>query len=182
MIRYLLFLGDGPVTPERLVTEMRWTAAEGGAFFQVADLLIDAEGTIQTVAWAGCALDSLLLPLLTGRATHVASTCPATQRPIRLTVTPQCIEDLDPPETRPEDVQETICACGHFFADREHASRWPTLHPEALLLSVADATQLAREIANAARAYAESAQLRAADQRSCLCPQPASGWGHGRGG
>ena len=54
---------------------------------------------------------------------------------------------------------ETICAYGHFFVDREHASAWPDLHPEAVLLSVEDAVHLAHEIANAARRYAEKTQI-----------------------
>jgi len=111
-----------------------------------------------------------LFPLLTGRPARVVSTCPATGKPIRLTVSPQGIEDLDPPgavlslrlpspETSAGNVQSSICAYGHYFVDREHASTWPSLHPEAALLSVADAAHLAREIANAARGYAERTKV-----------------------
>lgn len=166
MIRLLLLLGEGPVSPERLAADMHTTRAEAEAFLQAAGLVVDAEGNIQMVAGAGCALDTLLFPLLTGRSVPVFSTCPATGRPIRLTVTPDGIADLDPasvvlslrlpgPETHADTVQTTICAYGHFFADREHAATWPPLHPEAVLLSVADAAQLAHEIATAARGYAE---------------------------
>ncbi len=167
MIRYLLLLGEGPVTPERLATAMQWTPADAEAFLRSAGLVVDTEGTIHPVAGAGCALDTLLFPLLTGRSAHVVSTCPATGRPIRLAVTPQGgIEDLDPPravvslrmpgpDTSASNVHNTICAYGHYFADKEHASTWPALHPEAALLSVADAAHLAREIANAARGYAD---------------------------
>ncbi len=81
-------------------------------------------------------------------------------------MTPQGVEDLDPqgavlslrlpgPATHARNAGETICAYGHFFVDQEHASAWPDLHPEAVLLSVEDAVSLAREIANAARRYAE---------------------------
>lgn len=116
-----------------------------------------------------CALDTLLFPLLMGRVARVASTCPATGRPIRLTVTPQGVADLEPRTAvisllLPEEAinvcnaQETICAYGHFFVDQETASTWPDLHPEALLLSVADAFSLAREIANASREDAKTAE------------------------
>jgi len=128
--------------------------------------VVDADGTLQTVAGTGCALDSLVLRLLSERAADVVATCPATERTIHLTVTQDGIEALDPPstdlslrlpdpQTRAETVRGTICAYGHFFADPEHASRWPRLHPDAVLLSVVDATLLAREIAIAARRFAE---------------------------
>jgi alkylmercury lyase len=167
-IRYLLLQGEGPVTPERLATAQRWTPAEVETVLRSADLSVDAEGAIQPMAGSGCALDTLLFPMLTGRSARVAATCPATGKPIRLTVTPPGgIEDLDPPgavvsvrlpdpDTSARSAQGTICAYGHVFADREHASSWPALHPEAVLLSVADAARLAREIAATARGYAEA--------------------------
>lgn len=170
MIRLLLLLGEGPVSPRRLASAMHRTTSETEAFLQSSGLMVDASGNIQMVAGAGCALDTLLFPLLTGQLTRVVSTCPATGKEIRLTVTPEGIEDLDPQgavlslrlpgsETRACNVQATICAYGHFFVDREYASTWPDLHPEAVLLSVEDAARLAHEIANAARWYAEKAEV-----------------------
>ncbi len=108
--------------------------------------------------------------MLTGHSTRVVSKCPATGKEIRLIVTPQGTKDLDPqgavislrlpsPETSASNAGETICAYGHFFVDREHASTWSGLHPEAVLLSVEDAVPLAREIANAARRYAEKMEV-----------------------
>jgi len=170
MIRFLLLQGSGPVSPERLATAMHWTRSEVEAFLHSSGLVIEASGNIQTVAGSGCALDTLLFSMLTGRSTRVVSTCPATGKEIRLTVTPQGIEDLDPKaavlslrlpslETSASNAGETICSYGHFFVDREHASTWPGLHPEAVLLSVEDAGPLAREIANAARRYAEKMEV-----------------------
>lgn len=112
-------LGEGSVSPERLATALRWTPAEVEAFLRSAGLVVDAEGHVRTVAGAGCALDTLLFPPLTGRSARVVSTCPATERPIRLAVSPQGIEDLDPPgavlslrlpgpETSAGTVQDTI--------------------------------------------------------------------------
>src|SRR5258708_8442094 len=101
-----------------------------------------------------------------GHAARVISSCPATGRQIRLTVTPQGIADLDPQAavvslllpgevTNACNAQATICAYGHFFVDREHASIWPDLHPEAVLLSIEDAAHLSREIAHGARSVLE---------------------------
>jgi hypothetical protein len=108
--------------------------------------------------------------MLTGHATHVVRICPATEKQICLTVTGAGIEDLDPQsavlslrlpsrETNASNAQETICSYGHFFVDREHASTWPGLHPQAVLLSIEDAVQLASALAHAARRYAEKTHI-----------------------
>jgi len=183
LIRLLRLLGEETsVSPEQLATATHHTRSEIEAFLQSTDLvvcrdrsidlspdphLIHLESKTLTVA---CALDTLVYPVLLGRSAHVASTCPATGTQIRLTVTPECIEDLDPantvislrmpgPETNVCNVRETVCHYGHFFVDRKHASTWPGLHPEAVLLSVEEGAQLAHEIASAARNYMEKAEF-----------------------
>ena len=169
-IRLLLLQGAGPVSPERLATTMHWTPLEVEAFLHSSGLVVDAEGNIQMGAGSGCALDTLLAPMLTGHATHVVSTCKASGKQIRLTATAQGSRDLDPQsavlslrlpgrETNASNAQATICAYGHFFVDREAASTWPGLHPEAVLLSVGDAARLAEALARAARWYAEQAEF-----------------------
>lgn len=170
MIRFLFLQRSGPVSPDRLATAMHWTPSEVEAFLHASGLVLDDRGTIQTVAGSGCALDTLLFSMLTGHATRVVSTCPATGKEICLTVTPQGIESLDPQgvvlslllpsrETSASNAQETICSYGHFFVDQEHASTWPGLHPEAVLLSIEDAAHLASALANAARRYAEKLRV-----------------------
>ena len=169
-IRLLLLMGAGPVSPERLATAMRWTPLEVEAFLHSSGLVVGAEGNIQMRAGSGCALDTLLAPMLTGHVARVVSTCTATGRQIRLTATAQGSRDLDPQsavlslrlpgrETNASNAQATICAYGHFFVDREAASTWPGLHPEAVLLSVGDAARLAEALARAARWYAEQAEF-----------------------
>jgi len=169
LIRLLLLLGEGPVSPEQVATTVHWTPQQVEEILQTWGLVVDAEGTLQTVAGAGCALDALLVPLLSGRSSQVSATCPATGRLIRLIVTKDGIQDLEPTSavlslrlpgetTNAENVQATICAYGHFFVDREYASAWPGLHPEAVLLSVEEAAHLARAIAEAACGYAAEVQ------------------------
>ncbi len=149
---------------------MRWTPLEVEAFLHLSGLVVGAEGDIQMGAGSGCALDTLLAPMLTGYAARVVSTCPATGKQIHLAATPEGIRDLEPAsavlslrlpssETSASNAQATICAYGHFFADREHASTWPGLHPEAVLLSVGDAARLAEALARATRRYAEQAEF-----------------------
>src|SRR5690348_8093608 len=93
MIRLLLLLGEGPISTERLAAMMQWTPAEAEAFLHAAGLVVDAEGQVQTVAGAGCALDTLFVPMLTGQSASIAATCPATGREIRLKATLDGIAD-----------------------------------------------------------------------------------------
>ncbi len=169
-IRLLLLQGAGPVSPERLATAMHWTPLEVEAFLHSSGLVVDADGDIQMGAGSGCALDTLLAPMLTGQAARVVSTCKASGRQIHLTATPEGIRDLEPAsavlslrlpssETDASNAPATICAYGHFFVDREAASTWPGLHPEAVLLAVGDAARLAEALAKAARRYAEKAEF-----------------------
>jgi alkylmercury lyase len=184
LIRLLQLLASGnPVSPEQLATATHHTRSEIEAFLQSTDLVVDHDGSLELAPdphvvhlekktlTGACALDTLVYPVLLGRSARVVSTCPATGKEIRLTVTAQGrTQDLDPqaavvslrlpgPETNIYNVCETICHYGHFFADREHASIWPDLHPEAVLLSVEDAAHLAHEIAHVSRKYAEKAQI-----------------------
>jgi alkylmercury lyase len=177
-IQFLLLRGSGPVTPLRLAAALHRTRAQVEMLLPSSGLVVGPDGNIHLPpgphqihldgeTFSGwCALDTLLFPLLMGKAARVVSTCPATGKPIRLTVTPQGIRDLDPiapvvslllPDetTNVCNAQETICAYGHFFVDRGIASTWPDLHPEAVLLSVEDAAHVAREIATVSRRYAE---------------------------
>lgn len=166
MIRFLLLHREGPVEPARLAGAMQWTPREGEVFLQAHGLVINDHGAIERGRRSGCALDRLLDALLTGQPVHVVRTCPASGRLIHLTVTEQGIQELDPPgtvlslrppnaETTASNANATVCAYGHFFANREAASTWSGLHPGAVVLSVEEAFQVARAIANAARKVAE---------------------------
>lgn len=48
----------------------------------------------QRYAW--CALDTLFIPGLVGRSAIIESTCPTSRAPIRLTVTPEGVDDVEP--------------------------------------------------------------------------------------
>jgi alkylmercury lyase len=181
LLQFFRLRGSGPVNLKRLATAMRRTLPEMEPLLQSSGLFVGPDGSLHLspgphqihldgeVLSGWCALDTLLFPLLLRQTAPVVSTCPATGRPVRLTVTEQGIEDLNPQAavvslllpgeaTNICNAQEAICTYGHFFADREHALSWPDLHPEAVLLSVEDAAQLAREIAIVSRKYAENAE------------------------
>lgn len=108
-----------------------------------------SEGDITT--W--CALDPLIIaPLVTDRA-RIESKDPVSGEPIRLTVTPHGVTDLEPTSTRmsmliPEgpfdhDVVQSFCHFVHFFAAEDSGQRWVADHPGTFLLSIDEAVEVA---------------------------------------
>ena len=79
-----------------------------------------------------CASDALQFPVVLGRPGVVESTCPATGRSIRVEVTPERVERVDPPSAmvslvRPatfDDIRSAGCDLGHFYASPEAAAAW----------------------------------------------------------
>ncbi len=105
-----------------------------------------------------CALDALVYPAILQQPARVESTCPITGIKIRLTVTSEGIEHLEPPSTVvsivvPETgeacrcTRETFCNQGHFFSSPDAASIWLPEHQDAIILPVDEAYQLGRLVA-----------------------------------
>ena len=124
-----------------------------------------------------CALDTLAFAPLLDRTARVISTCPVTGKEIRLTVTPETVLDLSPAdavvsvhlpgeETNLCHVQEDICNDGFFFVSREIAAAWPSLHPQAVLLTVEEAAQLGRDLASTIRSLADEQEQQDLNQYS----------------
>ncbi len=117
-----------------------------------------------------CALDSLMFPALVGQTVHVESPCAATGRPVRVTVTPEGITQVEPPgavvslvapEASP-DVRRVFCDYVNFFHSAEAAAGWLAEHPGATTLSVADAYRLGRLLTQSVfRHWARPGQPRA---------------------
>ncbi len=119
-------------------------------------------GTQKLYAW--CAWDGLFLPEMIDRTVDLRTTCPQTHRQIQLTVRPDLIESVDPPETvlsfvvpdgrvcqfGVEESRREFCDRVSFFASAEAADRWTAGIPETFVLNLQDAFQLARAF-NAAR-------------------------------
>lgn len=100
-----------------------------------------------------CALDPLIIaPLVTDEA-HVESADPVSGEPIRLTVTPDGVPSLAPPEARvsmlaPDgpfghDVVESFCHFVHFFASEKTAQSWVSDHPGTFVLTIDEAFDVA---------------------------------------
>src|SRR5438034_10661042 len=98
-------------------------------------LLVDGR-TLYT--W--CAWDSLFIPAILQRTAQVESQCPETGQDIRLTVSPNGVEELRPSgvvmsflnpnavKVR-EDVIVHFCHYVHFFSSSDASSRWTAKNP-----------------------------------------------------
>jgi alkylmercury lyase len=105
--------------------------------------------------YAWCASDTLMFPVILGRSGIVESTCPQTGRRIRIELTPDRVERLDPPAAvvsavRPTgglaDVRTATCRHGHFFSSAAATAEWAREHPNGYVHSVAEAFRLDREV------------------------------------
>lgn len=99
-----------------------------------------------------CAFDTLFLPELLDRPAEVQSRCPVTDRPVRLTVTPTDVREVNPPDAVVSmvtpvgcaEVRSTFCCHVMFFASEQAASAWHAEHPTGQVLSVTEAHRLAK--------------------------------------
>jgi alkylmercury lyase len=113
----------------------------------------EVEGRSTLFAW--CALDALLFPVLLRRSASIESPCRGTGEPVRVEVTPDGIEAVEPPSAVVSivaardlaNIRSAGCNNTHFFSSPEAASRWLEKHPEASILPVEDAFRLGRLIA-----------------------------------
>lgn len=109
----------------------------------------------QLYTW--CALDTLMFPALLDRTVHVTSSCHTTGAPVRLTVTPTGVTELDPPDAvvsivtpdAPASVRAAFCHQVHFFASRDAAGPWLAEHPEAVVAAVAEGYRLTQPLVQA---------------------------------
>ncbi|MCC6896894.1 MAG: alkylmercury lyase MerB [Anaerolineae bacterium] len=172
----LQLLAEGqPVTPERLaavsgqpVEFIRTTFAalqKCGCEFNEQGALIGDALTL-TPTWhhfrvknrdlyAWCALDTLFLPALINQTAEITSTCPQTGAVIHLTVSPDGIEAVSPPETALSIVFTSGCTSGingsfcgqiHYFVSREAAVQWVGRRTDFAVLSAMEAFELARQV------------------------------------
>ena len=89
--------------------------------------------------FAWCASDALTFPIILGRPGVIESICGLTGQAIRVELTPDGVERVDPPgavvtAVRPAgqlaDVRSSICQHGQFFASSQAAARWAAEHPD----------------------------------------------------
>jgi alkylmercury lyase len=178
-LQLLRLLADGrPVSMEQLARALHIPPEQVGAELRrCGDVEFDAAGAIvgaglsltptphrfvirghQLFTW--CALDTLMYPALLQAMAQVESPCPVSGQPIRLAVTPASVADMDPPNAVVSIVVPTAASacgdvrgafCNHvsFFQSADVAATWRAAQPGAHILSVADAYQLGRVVAQA---------------------------------
>jgi alkylmercury lyase len=167
-------LAEGePATPERLAAAVGWspeevetaldeqTSAERDEDGRLVGLALTLRPTPHRVTvdgrtvYAWCATDTLMFPVILGRPTVVASECPQTGRQIRIELTPDAVQSLDPPEAvmsavRPTgplpDVRASTCSHGHFFNSAADATEWTRQHPDGYVHAVEEAFRLDRQV------------------------------------
>jgi alkylmercury lyase len=101
-----------------------------------------------------CALDSLFIPGILGKAAEVTSRDPITHAQIYLTVAPDGVQHirpestvvsmLTPDRTFDRDVIVNFCHFVHFFGSQEAGKAWTAQHPGTFLVSVDEAFALGR--------------------------------------
>lgn len=112
---------------------------------------IEVEGT---TVYAWCAWDTLFITEILGRQTRVTSTDPQQGTPIRLTVTPDGVTSLEPPQAvvsliLPEvgltdDAIQRFCHKVHFFTSPDSARAWIAGRPDMFTVTVDEAFELGR--------------------------------------
>lgn len=120
----------------------------------------------QLYTW--CALDTLIFPAVLDAPAHIESPCHATATPIRLTVTPTGVHDIQPTTAvvsivTPDDmnsVRAAFCNHVHFFASPDAAYSWLTEHPGMSVLPVVDAHQLGQPLTQQLLAGRDPGQCR----------------------
>lgn len=162
-----------PVSRETLAAALGWTASQvTTALNQVRSVEYDDHDnivgyglTLRETAHAlemdgrrlytWCALDALMFPPMIGRTARVTSSCAATRAPVRMTVTPDAVRDLDPADAMmslvaPDgsaDVRSAFCCHVHFFASAATANAWAGAHAGVAVVSVHDAFRLGQSLA-----------------------------------
>jgi alkylmercury lyase len=106
-----------------------------------------------------CAFDTVLFPPTLGETAQVHSTCPVTGQPIAFVATPEgVVKELTPasaimslivPAERRDCARSTFCEQSLFFHSEQAADSFLAAHPEALILSIAEAARVGKVVADA---------------------------------
>ncbi len=108
----------------------------------------------RTIDADGCAPDIIWTALLADKPIHAEATCPATGTPIRVDLTPEGVERVEPPSTviavisplapqlqqlsSGEQADVDVCAHQPFFASAEAAAEWQAQHPGGRIYPISE--------------------------------------------
>ena len=166
----LRLLADGkPVSPEQIKADLKISPDDLATELQQSTAVeLDEDGNVVAAfglslkptphrfevagnalhAW--CALDTLYIPAVIKQTARVESTCPVTGTKIRLSVTPDGVESLEPADTVLviaaegaseccSSIQESFCEHVLFLSSPEAAAEWSADRQMTIILSVDDA-------------------------------------------
>ena len=117
-----------------------------------------------------CAQDTLFVPTMLDQTATVESKSPVSGEKVRLTVSPQRVEEVDPPGAvvsmvivdpdnpnmgSVEAMWGAFCHHIFFFASREEAERWAAGRDDIEILSMEEAHELWRPVSSRFLAYGE---------------------------
>ena len=124
-----------------------------------------------------CALDTLIFPALLERAARIESVSPAGGDTIRVTVDPAGGVTRVEPSTavvslvNPDkitSIRSSFCNQVHYFTSPGDAAGWLAEHPEAEVVTVADAFQLGAALTTGLLSRLQ-ADLDGSEARHCCC-------------
>lgn len=116
---------------------------------------VDGMGT----AWTWCTYDPLFIARVLGATVRVSSHCPVTGTEVRVTVTSDGVEAVEPatavmsmmpPDLASfDDIITTLCHFIWFFADDEAARSWTAENPDTFVVSIEDGFEIGRRMTDA---------------------------------
>ncbi len=173
-------MGEHPIEIERLAAAIGRSPEEAVALARqwtrarVADGLIhlDMESSpfsryrveigTRVMHIGGCAPDLFFAVLATGMSIRVESICPTTGTTIRVALSPDGVELVEPPSTviaiinpraqefqgveNIEEVDADVCSQQPLFASAEAAASWQASHPDGRIYPVAEVFEWFRRI------------------------------------
>jgi alkylmercury lyase len=103
-----------------------------------------------------CAVDALLFPVMLKHIAHIESLDPVSGDKIRVTVTPDGVQKLEPESAvvswvnnaDPSNIRGSMCHYVYFFSSPETASKRVVEHPGKTFYPIIDAFQAAKRIHN----------------------------------
>jgi alkylmercury lyase len=161
-----LLLEGKPVSPDRIAADLHRTQKEVADLIEGAEL--DQDGNVvgfglsivptrhsyqidgrQFYVW--CAGDAITFPLLHKKAAVIESPDPISGEKIKLTGTPEGVQDVSPTTTvvswvpgtdSPDNIRSKFCNFTHFFTSPATASEYIAKHPGLVIVPIEQVFQI----------------------------------------
>jgi alkylmercury lyase len=139
------------VTPDTVISTLRGFGAEfdkEGNILGVGLTLVPTPHVYEVNGrklYTWCTLDALLFPIMLKHTAHIESLDPVSGDKIRVTVTPDGVEKVEPDSAVVSRVNGVDFS---FFSSPETASKWIAKHPGKMFYPVIDAFRAAKKIHN----------------------------------